>query len=249
MFKKVFILLIFSLCLLHANTINVAVAANVSYAIDDLKKEFNKIYPKTDVKIILGSSGKLTAQIKYGAPYHIFMSADMKYPQSLYNDKVAITKPIVYAQGSLAIFGSKQHDFKDGINILSSKDIKKIAITNPKTAPYGRTAIESIKNSNLYDKIKHKFVFTESVSQAVSYSTTVTDLGFIAKSSLYSPKMTQYKQNINWIDVDTKLYTPINQGIVILKNGQHNKDVENFYNFILSNKSKSILKEFGYLVP
>ena len=104
--KKILILITLLGTWAFAGAINIAVAANVSYAINDLKKEFNKIYPNTKVNVTLGSSGKLTAQIKHGAPYQLFMSANMKYPNTLYNDKIAITKPIVYAQGSLAILSS-----------------------------------------------------------------------------------------------------------------------------------------------
>jgi molybdate transport system substrate-binding protein len=138
MMKKVLILLLITCASLFAQKINIAVAANVSYAIDDLIKEFNKTNPNTKVVVTLGSSGKLTAQIKNGAPYDVFMSANMKYPNALFEDKIAITKPIVYAQGSLAILSSKKRDFNLGINIITDEKIKKIAIANPKTAPYGK---------------------------------------------------------------------------------------------------------------
>jgi len=74
-------------------------------------------------------------------------------------------------------------------------------------------------------------------------------MGFIAKSSLYSPKMKQYKENINWKEVDPKLYTPIEQGIVILKKGESSSEVKAFYDFMLSLKAQKILTEFGYLLP
>ena len=249
MFK---ILLVGSLLLagsLYAGTINVAVAANVSYAIDELKGEFNKLYPNTKINVTLGSSGKLTAQIKHGAPYQIFMSANMKFPQSLYEDGIAITKPIVYAQGSLAILSSSKKEFSKGIAIVKDKSINKIAIANPKTAPYGKATVEALKNGGILADVEKKFVYGESISQTVSYSVTAADIGFIAKSSLYSPKMSAYKEGVNWADVDPKLYTPINQGIVILKNASDNTEAKAFYDFMLSSKAKEIMKKFGYLVP
>ncbi|MEE8589116.1 MAG: substrate-binding domain-containing protein, partial [Sulfurimonadaceae bacterium] len=94
--KKVLLSLLFIGAALAAGEINIAVAANVSYAIDELKAEFAKSNPDTKVRVTLGGSGKLTAQIKNGAPYGLFMSANMKYPQALYDDKIAITKPVVY---------------------------------------------------------------------------------------------------------------------------------------------------------
>ncbi len=248
MIKKL-LLTVLTTSALMAGEINIAVAANVSYAIEDLKKEFNKTNPDTKVNVTLGSSGKLTAQIKNGAPYQLFMAANMKYPQALYSDKIAITKPVVYAQGSLAYLSSKPQDFSQGINIVANESIKKIAIANPKTAPYGKAAVEAIANAKLLDIAKPKFVYAESISQTVSYAITAADIGFIAKSSLYSPKMTQYKEGENWAEVDTKLYTPINQGIVILNNAKENVEVKDFYEFILSDAAKNIMKAYGYLVP
>ena len=246
--KKIVLILMILVSSLFANQINIAVAANVSYAIDELISEFNKTNPNTKVLVTLGGSGKLTAQIKNGAPYNIFMSANMKFPQSLYDDKIAITKPIVYAQGSLAMLSAKEMDFKEGINLLKNSSISKIAIANPKTAPYGAATIEALKNIKIYDEVKNKFVYAESISQTVAYTTIATDIGFIAKSSLYDKKMAKYKENINWIDVDSRLYTPINQGIVIINNAKENTEVKAFYDFILSNNAKKIFKEYGYLV-
>ena len=232
-----------------AGTIQIAVAANVSYVIDDLKKAFNKVYPDTKVQVVLGSSGKLTAQIKHGAPYQLFMSANMKYPEALHRDKVAVTEPMVYAQGTLAYLSNKPQDFSKGMALIKEVKIKKIAVANPKTAPYGKAAVEAMKNASVYEEVKHKFVFAESISQTVSYTVTATDMGFIAKSSLYSPKMKQYKEGIHWAEVDPKLYIPIKQGIVILKKGEENSEVKAFYDFILSQNSKKILSDFGYLLP
>ncbi len=249
MFKKLLLVSLLLVGSIYAQTINIAVAANVSYAIDDLIKEFNKTNPDTKIAVTLGSSGKLTAQIKNGAPYQVFMAANMKYPEALYSDKIAITKPVIYAQGSLAILSSKKQDFSKGIMLAKESSINKIAIANPKTAPYGKAAVEAMKNAKIYDEVVFKYVYAESISQTVSYALTAADIGFIAKSSLYSPKMAMYKEGINWSDVDPKLYTPINQGIVILNNAKENNEVKAFYDFILSEKAKKIFNDFGYLVP
>jgi len=249
MLKKILFSIVIWNASLYSGTINIAVAANVSYAIDDLKKAFNKVHPDTKVQVVFGSSGKLTAQIKHGAPYQLFMSADMKYPEALYKDKVAVTKPLVYAQGTLAYLSSKAKDFSKGMLLTKDENIRKIAIANPKTAPYGKAAVEAMKNASVYEDVKNKFVFAESASQTVSYTVTATDLGFIAKSSLYSSKMKQYKEGIHWAEVDPKLYTPIKQGIVILKKGEENPEVKAFYDFMLSPKAQKILTEFGYLLP
>jgi molybdate transport system substrate-binding protein len=255
--KKIILGLMVLCSSIFAGEITVAAAANVSYAMDELVKEFNKTNPNTKVLVTLGSSGKLVAQIENSAPYDIFMSADMKFPQALFDKKLTKTPPVIYAQGVLAMFSSKELDYSKGINLLKDSTISKIAIANPKTAPYGAAAIEAIKNAKI-EGIDSKFVYAETISQAVTYATTATDIGFVAKSSLYEGNMTQYKENKNWITVDPKLYTPIEQGIVILdntnslvgiiKDGQRKEEVKAFYDFILSASAKKIFTDFGYIV-
>ncbi len=233
---------------LRAEEISVAVAANVSYAIEALKKEFQLLYPKVAVQVILGSSGKLTAQIKHGAPYDIFLSANMKYPNALYDANLSVSKPVLYAQGALAVLSVKERQYVNGLLALNTADIKKIAIANPKTAPYGVATVEALKNVGLYEILKEKLVYGESISQTIIYATTAADIGIVAKSSLYSPEMLEYKESIHWSDVNESLYTPIDQGMVILKRAEGNAEVKNFYDFILSAKAKEILKSFGYKV-
>lgn len=243
--KFILLAIFLTISSLSATQIKVAVAANVSYAINSLIKEFNKKNPDIQVVVILGSSGKLTAQISHGAPYDLFMSANMKYPNKLYEKKIAQNKPAVYALGSLAILTTKNLDLSKNLDILKDKKIKKIAIANPKTAPYGIAAFEALKNANILDAVKSKFVYGESISQTVSYTVTATDIGIIAKSSLYSSHMKDFKKDVNWVEINSNLYTPIKQGIVILKTSNETKA---FYDFILSEKAKEIFENYGYLI-
>ncbi len=248
---KIFILVI-SIAIytpISAKSITIAVAANVSYAIDDLKSAFGKLHPEIDTTIILGSSGKLTAQIRYGAPYDLLMSADMRYPKALYDDGLAISEPIIYAKGALALLSTEARDFSKGLSILQDSNIEKIAIANPKTAPYGIAAAEALREVKLYQKLKPKFIYGESVSQTLIYAIKASDIGLVAKSSLYSPRMSHYKEGINWIAIDSSLYSPIAQGMVILKATKSPKVAEVFYKFMLSDTAKNILRKFGYQVP
>lgn len=245
--KRLLFIFILSISTLYAEKITIAVAANVSYAIEDLISEFEKTHPDTEVVVTLGSSGVLTAQIKNRAPYGLFMSANMKYPQALYDENMAITKPIVYAQGCLSYFSSRQRDFSKGMNLLKDKSIKRVAIANPSTAPYGKAAFEALGKSGVYEAVKPKLIYAESISQTVSYAIVAAEIGLIAKSSLYSEKMKKYKKDVNYADVDPKLYTPIQQGMVLLKYGQENRSYREFYDFMLSEKAKEILNKYGYI--
>jgi len=232
-----------------AGEIRVAVAANVGYAMADLVKKFNQKNHNVKVVTILGSSGKLYAQIKHGAPYDLFISADMKFPQALYDDGLSIAPPKVYAVGTLICFSKKPRDFTKGIFVLKDKNIDKIAIANPKTAPYGFAAYEALKHSNIYNKIKSKLVYGETISQTLTYAMSVADIGLVAKSSMYSVKMRKYKKGVFFFDVDNSLYNPIKQGIVVLKTAKKEDDAMKFYNFMLSDDAKEILLKYGYNIP
>ena len=226
-----------------------AVAANVSYAMGPIVKAFKKKHPEVKVRTIVGSSGKLTAQIRHGAPYDVFLSADMRFPYSLYESHLTLDKPKAYAQGALAMLSQKERNYCAEIFVLKSPDIKKIAIANPKTAPYGVAAVEALKHAKLYEKLKKKLVYAESASQAVIYATGAADIGLVAKSSLYSPQMQHYKEAIHWSEVDESLYSPIEQGIVTLKHAKDNKKAQVFYDFMLDKEAKTILRAYGYKVP
>ncbi len=246
MYKLIISFLLF-VSTIYASSINIAVAANVSYAIDELIKKFNKTNPNIKVRVNLASSGKLTAQIKNNAPFDIFMSANMKYPNNLYKSGFATTKPVIYAKGALALLSSKKREFTNNLAFLKEDEITKIAVANPKTAPYGVATIEALKTAKLYESLKQKFVYGESISQTVTYTLLATDIGFIAKSSLYSSKMERFKKDENWVDINPDLYTPINQGVVVLKNAKDGAEL--FYDFILSKEAKKIFKKYGYLLP
>lgn len=246
--KNIFLLFVFAVMSLHAGKIRIAVAANVSYTIAPLVEAFKSEHPETNIELILGSSGKLTAQIKHGAPYDLFLSANMRYPQALYKADMSLDKPRLYAQGALALLSVKARQNWHALTVLQSPEIKKIAIANPKTAPYGVATVEALKNAGVYETLKDKFVYGESISQTIIYATTAADIGIVAKSSLYAPQMLKYKQGIHWSDVDERLYAPIDQGMVMLKQAEANAEVKAFYDFMLSAKAKEILRSFGYKV-
>ena len=143
---------------------------------------------------------------------------------------------------------TKGLDLSKGIAVLNDPKVEKIAIANPKTAPYGTASIEAFKNAQLFEKVEPKLVQGDSISQALQFSITAADVGFVNASAFYSDKMKAYKKGVQWVDVDPKLYTPIAQGIVLLKQAENNAEAKAFYDFILSAKAKAIFKNYGYLV-
>ena len=250
--KQILLSVVFLLRMLYAtaqeNKVTVAVAANMQYAANKLKEKFEQETGIT-IEIILGSSGKLTQQIMEGAPYDIFISADTKYPSELYKNKFTSDTPRVYAKGLLVLWTNKEGiDPSKDLTVLLSGSVKKIAVANPQTAPYGVAAEEILKHYNLYEKVKSKLVFGESISQTNQFIISQSaDIGFTAKSVVLSDEM---KGKGKWIDIDSKSYSPIAQAAVILKHGvETNKTLsEKFYNYLYSKTAKDIFRQFGYIV-
>ena len=217
----------------------------MQFAMKEITKSFTE---KTGIncEIMVSSSGKLTAQIKEGAPYDIFVSADMKYPNELYNSGFTTTKPEIYAHGKLVMW-TLFDSIKPSFEILLQKNIKHIAVANPKTAPYGKAAFEVFQKKQLLNHLEPKLVFGESIAQTNQFITTkAAEIGFTAKSVVVAP---QIKGKGNWIEINENFYTPISQGIVLLKKGSGNKNhTQQFYKFLFSDEGKNILSKFGYSV-
>jgi len=217
--------------------IRVATAGNVTFAIKDLVKEF---YNKYHIKVtpIIGSSGKLTAQITKGAPFDLFLSANMKYPEYLYKKGIAKIKPKVYAKGKLVLFA------RDGIkNFKEIFDAKRIAIANPKTAPYGMATVAYLKNKHIYNRLKSKFVIGSNVSTTFSYAMKITNYGFVARSLLF--KFPNLNNKKHFVELDENFYPPIKQGVVLISN---NPEAKKFYNFLFSKEAKEIFLKYGYSI-
>ncbi|WP_139452339.1 molybdate ABC transporter substrate-binding protein [Campylobacter armoricus] len=247
---KKFLALIFLCIFGYSADINIAAAANVAYAFKALQKEFQKQNPDISVNVSLGASGNLVSQIKNGAPFDIFMAANMKFAQNLYDDNFASTKPVIYAQGALALL-SVRMDLSKGLNTLNDEKVKIITIANPKAAPYGQASIETMQNSKIYEQVKGKIVEAKSIGEALTQTLKAADVGFIAASALYEDGLKKYnlEEGKNYILIDSNLYEPINQGIVITSYGKDNAKAKKFYDFILSPEAKEIFKAYGYIVP
>lgn len=221
----------------------IATAANMQFVIPPLLQAFTET-SGIACEAIISSSGKLTAQIKSGAPYHVFLSADMKYPEVLHQKGLTLGSPKVYAYGTLVLW-STSISSNLTLDVLSSSTTQHIALANPKTAPYGKAAMEVLDALDISSTVKEKLVFGESIAQTNQFITSqVAEIGFTAKSVVVSSTI---KDQGQWTSIDTTLYTPIEQGIVLLKNSPNKlPEAQLFYDFLFSKKGQEILKKYGY---
>jgi len=226
-----------------AQNLKIAVAANLAPVIKVLQADFKT---KTGITIepIVGSSGNLSTQIRNGAPFDVFLSADVEFPETLFKEGFGLKKPVVYAQGRLIICSNQNIGFENWERVLLTRRIKKIAIANAAIAPYGKAAEEALKSKGILDDIKSKIVTGESISQINTYITTgVVDVGFTTQALVADPAN---KTQFYWARIDPKTYSPIEQGMLLLKHASGNANAEKFYAYVLSPAAKATFKKYGY---
>ncbi len=244
----VLILLLASSTSYAAKPLTVAVASNVTYAFNDLAAEFSKS-TGIEVKSVFGSSGKLTAQIKSGAPFDVFLSADMGYPDSLFQDGLTEAAPKVYANGLLVLWTMNPLDLGKGIQVLNDPAVKRIAVANPKLAPYGREAMNVLEHFKLPAAVRSRLIYGESISQVNQYIDSKTaDIGFTAKSVVLAPAVAGKGK---WFELPRDSYQSIKQGVVILRFGVLTNPVAShrFLEFLSSPAARAILEKYGYILP
>ena len=231
-----------------AEPLTVAVAANVKFVFDELKAEFKKS-SGIDANGVFASSGKINAQIKSGAPYDMFLSADMEFPEALHREGFAVTAPKVYARGVLVLWTLQPLDMAEGMRVLTSPAVKKVAMANPRLAPYGREAMRALDHFKLRAAVEPKLIYGESIAQVNQYiDTKSVEIGFTAKSVVLAPQM---QGRGTWIEVPRESYQPIEQGVVLLKHGAASNEAaaKQFMEFMASARARAILQKFGYILP
>uniref|UniRef100_UPI003593F885 molybdate ABC transporter substrate-binding protein n=1 Tax=Persicitalea sp. TaxID=3100273 RepID=UPI003593F885 len=172
-----------------------------------------------------------------------------RYPRDIYENGGSDAPPKVYARGSLVLWTSDSTITPD-LAALTGPAIRKIALANPQTAPYGTAAVQVMEKAGLYEQVKSKLVYGESIAQTTQYiATSAADVGFTALSMVLSPEMAGKGR---WVKLDSTSYAPIDQAAVLLKHSESSPKREKsleFYNFLYSEQAKVIFRKYGYLVP
>jgi molybdate transport system substrate-binding protein len=230
--------------------ITVAAAADLNAVLPELVARYTK-QTRQVVKLVVGSSGNLTNQIRNGAPFDVFFSADEEYPKQLVVEGLAIKDPLYrYAIGRLVLWVPSQSALdleKLGASALLDPSVKKIAIANPQHAPYGRAAEASLKHFGIYDQVAAKFVLGENVAQAAQFvESGNAQAGLIALSHALTPAM---KNKGRYWTVPLDSYATLNQTAVVLSRSKHQEAAQKFLKFIRGSESVSLLKSYGFSLP
>lgn len=229
--------------------LKIAAASDLNFAFKDVVAEYEK---KTgdQVKLTLGSSGNFYSQIENGAPFDLYFSADIRYPQKLIEGGHGVADSLYkYAVGRIVLWvptGSAVPIDK-GLESLASPSVRKVAIANPKHAPYGRAAVAALEHFKLYDATKDKLVMGENISQAAQFvESGASDAGIIALSLAMAPTM---KAVGKYWEVPANAHPPIEQGAVVLKRSTNQEKARKFLNFLQGNEGQEIMRRYGFLLP
>ena len=223
----------------------VAAAADLRFAMDSLVAVFSRENPGISVKPTYGSSGNFFEQIKNGAPFDLFFSADVDYPRQLKTQNKTASDVHIYGTGQLVLWSKTLDPARDKMNTLLDKSVAKIAIANPAHAPYGKRAEESLHHYNLYNKVKDKLIFGENIAQTAQYAQSgAAEVGMIALSLALSPAMRQAGGKY-WL-VPSIAHQPLLQGFVLLPHSNGNAGAGKFAEFCESAVAKNILGAFGF---
>lgn len=227
----------------RAEEISVAVAANFTAPMQKIAAEFEK---DTGHKVAaaFGATGKFYAQIKNGAPFDVLLAADDETPAKLVKENAAAAgSEFTYAIGKLVLWSAKPAIVDGAGDVLKNGGFDHIAIANPKLAPYGAAAVETMKALGVYDVLQPKIVTGESIAQAQQFiSSGNALLGFVALSQVLKDGKIEGSA---WV-VPGKLYSPIRQNAVILDKGKGKPAAEALLKYLKSDKAKAIIKSFGY---
>lgn len=234
-----------------AAELNVAAAADLKFALDDLVAEFRTNYSAVAVNVTYGSSGNFYAQLQSQAPFDLFFSADIDYPHKLAEAGLALdTNVFLYAVGRIVLWVPKESAVPVetlGFQALLAPSVRKIAVANPQHAPYGRAAVAAMKSLGVYDQVEPRLVYGENIAQTAQFiQSGAADTGIIALSLAVAPQM---RNTGRYWSIPLEAYPRMEQGGIILRWTRQAAGARAFRDFVLSEHGHDVLKRNGFLLP
>ncbi len=240
----------FSLCLsvpAAAEKITIAAASDLKFAMDEIVTDFRKANPADTVEVIYGSSGKFQTQIRQGAPYDLFFSADIAYPRELARSGFASSEAKRYAFGRIVLWSATLDASKMTLASLADPKITRIAIANPRHAPYGKRAEEALRASGVWEKVEPRLVYGESISHTAQFVLTgAAQVGIIALSLALNAELAG--KGGYWLIPD-KLHEPLEQGYIVTKWAAANPLARKFDASMGGAHARATMVKYGFVLP
>ncbi len=229
--------------------ISVAAAADLVFCLEELSADFERSHTGVKLQVSTGASGNLFAQISRGAPFDLFMAADVEYPRQLVKAGAAEeTSLTTYAFGHLVLWTMKPGlDVQRGLKTLLEPAVKKFAIASPAHAPYGRAAKSALENAKLWEELQPKLVLGENVAQTAHFvQTGNVDAGIVALSFVLAPKLAGKG---TYIEIPESAHPRLEQAAVLTKRGASNESARAFLEYLRSPEARSIFERYGFRLP
>lgn len=234
-----------------AAVVSVAAAANLTYAIEALNLEFQAHHPGARITTTLGASGSLFAQIRHGAPYDVFLSADTQYPAELAAAGAGVSATLqTFARGRLVLWTTNPRlPMSDLKAALTSPALRKLAIAQPRSAPYGRAAQTVLEQLGLWSTLAPRLVIGENIAQAAQFvETGNADAGFVALSFVLSRRLAGRG---SYLEIPAPAYPGVTlaHGAILTQHGRENVTARQYLEFLRSSAAQRILRDQGYSSP
>lgn len=224
--------------------VSVAAAANLRDVMAEIESLYEQQNPQVDLAINYGASGMFVQQIANGAGYDLFFSADQDYAQSIYDKGLAVEAPMDYAQGKLIIYSKSIEVETIGMDALFDSRVRRIAVANPKAAPYGRRAVDMLVSMGIYDDLESKIIYGDNIASTAQYAFTANaELGILALSQVKSPG--SEIGGLYYI-IPSELYEPVLQSCVVIEQKGDSGEAIKFRDFTLSEACSELWTKFGY---
>jgi len=231
----------------HAEKITVAAAADLKFAMDEIVSEFSKTHPADEISVVYGSSGKFNTQIQQNAPFDMFFSADIAFPRELVKAGLAASDVRPYAVGRLVLWSPSMDASKMTLASLVDPKITRVAIANPRHAPYGQRAEEALRAAGVWDKVEPKLVYGENIAATAQYvQTGAAQIGLIALSLAVNPELAGKG---GYALIDDKLHSPLEQGYVITKRAADNALAKRFGEYMSTKPARAVMVKYGFVLP
>jgi molybdate transport system substrate-binding protein len=231
----------------HAEKFTIAAASDLRFALDDIAQVYRKQHPDHDFDIIYGSSGKMSTQIMNGAPYDIFFSADIAFPERLKEAGFTAADPEVYAIGRIVIWSNTLDASELSLGDLPTDPrIRRIAIAQPSHAPYGLRAQEAMESTGVWEAVQPRLVFGENIAHtAQMVESGAANVGIIALSLAKFPAMAKHPHHL----IDEKLHNPLTQAYIVTKRAQNNEAAKTFGRYMETDEAHEIMERYGFVMP